>query len=110
MNLENIKYIVLLDVSNELKEIMLIAELAYDEKVIPTIMSILEEERKNKKELILDMNAELSRAHVYIEMKKENKTEQKDSFNKEFVISEISKFYEKYKNVIGHCFNRFPKT
>ena len=107
MDIKSLKEIVNSDLPDNYKEIQIINLLANDEKIIPEIMKILEQERKNKKELITDMNLELSRAHIYIDMRDENKKEGKESFNKNFVIDEIAKFYIKYKGMISHCFNRF---
>jgi hypothetical protein len=68
---------------------------------------MIDRERTNKKELITDMNLELSRAHIYIDMRPETKVEGQDCFNKGFVLDEIAKFYLRYKGSITHCFNRF---
>jgi hypothetical protein len=93
--------------SDESKESLILECLSKDEEVIPIIMKILSRERSDKKELITDMNAELSRAHIYIDMRPESKEEGKDSFNKGFILDEIAKFYIKYKSYVTHCFNRF---
>lgn len=107
MNLKRLKEILDSREPDNVKEHLIIQCLSKDEKVIPTIMKILGSERDEKKQLILDMNLELSRAHIYIDERPENKAEAKQSFNKSFVIDEIGKFYFKYKGIIGHCFNRF---
>ena len=52
--------------SDELKEKMIISVLSVDKKVIPIILEILQEERVKKDELILDSNAELSRALIVL--------------------------------------------
>ncbi len=106
MDIKTLKEIVNSDASNELKEKLIINCLASDENAISNVLKILHEERKNKSELIRDMNAELSRAHIYIEINKEDKTE-KTTFNKDFIMEVIKKFYTKYKHVVTHCFNRF---
>jgi hypothetical protein len=107
MNIDVIRDIVLSEDSLSMKEYKLIAHLAEDENCIPTLLRILNRERAMKKELIQDMNLELSRAHIYIDMRAESKAENKESFNKGFVLDEIAKFYLKYKKVVTHCFNRF---
>lgn len=105
MNYEKIENIVNSSVPQAHKERLILECLAEDEHVIPDILRILQSEREIKKELITDMNAELSRAHVYIYGRPESKTEAADPFNKPFVMSEIKKFYLKYKDYISHCFN-----
>lgn len=107
MDIDKIKEIVNSDSSVLLKESQLIEHLSSDKNCIPTLLRILERERSNNKELITDMNLELSRAHIYIDMRAESKSENKESFNKGFVLDEIAKFYFKYKQVVTHCFNRF---
>ncbi len=86
--------------SEEEKRSLIIGVLARDKNAMPDILELLAEERKNKNELILGFNLELSRANVYIEEKPESKDESKQGFNKAFVTSEIKKFYTKYKDFI----------
>ena len=105
MDIKSIKNIVNRDIPDSVKESMIIDELTKDKDVLPTLMLILNQERRSQKELIQDMNLELSRAHIYIETQKEDKKE--EGFNKSFVIKEISNFYKKYKGVVRHCFNRY---
>jgi len=107
MDLQKLKEIINSDIPDKAKESFIIELLANDEKVIPTLMLILESERKTSKDLTMDMNLELSRAHIYIDSRPEIKSESKESFNKGFILDEIAKFYIKYKGIITHCFNRF---
>lgn len=108
MNVKEIKEIVNLNnVSDDIKESLIIKTLASDEKIIPLIMDILNTEREQNKDLLTDMNLELSRAHIYIDERPESKVEGKDPFNKGFILDKISEFYIKYKENITHCFNRF---
>lgn len=107
MNLKALKEIINSSYPDSIKEMEIISILAEDQDVIPNIMKLLEQERRSGKELMMDMNLELSKAHIYIEGVPEGKRRANDSFNKEFVMDEIEKFYAKYKSVIRHCFNRF---
>ena len=107
MDLKTIKEIVNSGAKDEIQEALIINTLANDEKVIPMILEILSSERKENKDLIMDINLELSRAHIYIDMRPESKAENKDCFNKGFIMDEIAKFYIKNKGKILHCFNRF---
>ena len=107
MDIDIIKDIVNSDSPNHLKENQLLFHLAKSESCIPTLLRILDRERSSNKELITDMNLELSRAHIYIDMMRESKEDSKGSFNKGFILDEIAKFYFKYKQVVTHCFNRF---
>ena len=104
MNLEQIRLVLdypLMD--DTTKENLIIQILSRDSKVIPTILSILENERKSSKELILDMNLELSRCHIAID--KPEMIQQKNGFTRDFLRENVKNFYIKYKDVIGHCFN-----
>jgi len=95
MNLQKLKEILnekLLTDSD--KELLIINEIAKSENVIPTILNILESERKQKEELTLKLNLLLSKAHTGLEEPKLNKNG--------FMQKEILEFYKEGK--IGHCF------
>lgn len=90
--------------TDDIKEHLIIAVLADDKNVIPTILDILAVEREKKRQLISDMNFQLSRAHCAIEVPKLNK--------EHFVEKEIIKFYHKNKEEVRHCFanmDNYPK-
>jgi len=107
MDIQELKQIIDSDIPISVKENLIIDSLAKDETVVTTIVKVLSKERETNKELITDMNLELSRAHVYIDMRPELKPESKENFNKNFVMDKIAKFYVNYKSLISHCFNRF---
>lgn len=107
MDIKRLKEIVNSSFPDEVVRVKILDLLSEDESLLPTMLDLLKRERKSKRELISDMNLELSRAHIYIELYPENKKQSKENFNKSFVIEEIGKFYNKYKGVIIHCFNRF---
>lgn len=106
MDIKNIKLIVNSNLSIDCQEKAILSILATDKKVIPYIMEILEKERKQNEELLLDTNLELSRAFVSLVAnpttikQKRLLKEQKD-----YVISEIKKHYLKYKDYIKCGFN-----
>lgn len=114
MNIEEIKSIVNNDfLPDKSKEIAIINILSQDKNVIPTLLKILEQERKVKNELITDMNLELSRADEYIRepilFAKDKQSKNKDlklNQAREFIINNITIFYHKYRDVITHCFNK----
>lgn len=104
MNLSAIKKV--LDsklLPKEAKEKAIIAILATDREVIPRILSILNEERKGNRELISNMNLELSRAHVFIDQE----GKKVGNLTKNVVSDMIAKFYIENKERVTHCFNRF---
>ncbi len=107
MNLDLIAKIVNGNNTEEMKRHLIIGTLAMDKNAIPDIMEVLAQERKNNNELIVDFNAELSRAHIYIDERLESKEEGKKTFNKNFVIDGIGKFYYKHKELVNHLYNRF---
>lgn len=87
----------------EQKENLILLEIAKNERALPYVLEILAAERRDRRELISDMNMELSRAHTIIRDKKFFRKMQ------EFVDDEIIKFYQKYKAVVGHCFANCDK-
>lgn len=99
MNLSKIKIVVNSEEPDEIKERLIIQLIAEDEKVIPLVMKILQAEREEKKELISDSNAELSRALIVLD-------DDKLSYSKgviaepKWVVGEIKKHYIKYKHLI----------
>lgn len=97
MNLEKIKEIV--NAGNINWEFMLLYEISKDEKAIPSIMQILDAERRDNKELIQDLNAMLSKAHLGLEKPQINKGG--------FMQKEIRDFYKSGR--IGHCFANMDK-
>jgi len=66
-------------------------------------MKTLQAERELKKEIQVEMNVLLSKAHIGLENSK---------FNTDgFIQNEIVAFYHKYKDHVGHCFkNLFGGT
>ncbi len=107
MNIDKIKTIVNSGIDHDTMRRFIIEVIADDENVIPMVMQILDAERSARKELITDLNLNLSRAHIYIEERPESKKESKNCFNKTFVIDKIAEVYIKYKGAIQHCFNRY---
>jgi hypothetical protein len=100
MDIKSITEIVNSSGSDELKEKMIISILSRDKKIIPTILQILQSERLSKDELILDSNAELSRALVVL---KDNnlKSNRKVIADPKWVSGEIIKHYQKWKDFIA---------
>lgn len=108
MDIKKIKEIVSQNLlPDDVKRSLIISVIADDKDAIGDVLQILNHERNTNKELIGDLNLELSRAHIYIDQRPESVKEAKDCFNKGFILDEISKFYIKYKGRISHCFNRF---
>lgn len=107
MNLKELKKIVNSDTPDDVKEHLVIVYLANQDDFLPKAMKILAVERKQRYELINDINAELSRAHVYIDENPEVPRNEKKRFNKNFVMDQIAAFYIKNKGKVIHVFNRF---
>ena len=99
MDIKSIKQIVNSDLPTDYQEEAILSILADDKKVIPYIMEILENERKQSKELILDTNSELSRALLVLN--DENlKSNKKVVADPKWVVGEIKKHYHKWQNHI----------
>ena len=103
---------------DNMKRNAIIKTIAADEKAIPDILAILNDERKFNHELISDLCLEVSRADCFIDTlpptilpkKKAKKSEftiEISGFSKEFVSKCIADFFTKYKGQVIHCFNKF---
>lgn len=119
MNLQFIKEIIdNQHLSFDIKNKMILNVIAEDKKCIPYLMELLEIERKQNRELITDMNLELSRADVHIQepllmftvsgpaLKRVNDIQLGVTKSSEYVLNHITAFYVKYRHRIVHCFNK----
>ena len=103
MDIKKIRDIINLNLPDEVTENYLIAIIAEDKNVIPTILTLLNGERELKEKLLLDTNAELSRALVVLQ-DKNLKYNKKIIADPQWVVGEIIKHYKKWKDYIGCCF------
>jgi hypothetical protein len=95
MDLTKIAEVLAAEIPKEMKRLAILMVISEDENAIPSLLQILANERQKKKELILEMNVQLSRAHMgLIEPKLDTK----------FMIEEINKFYKENKEQLKHCF------
>ncbi|MES2287416.1 MAG: hypothetical protein V4547_17110 [Bacteroidota bacterium] len=103
MDLKSIKAIIdSKEYPDSVKENLIIHVLSDDDNVIPIMLKILDGERDNNKELIMDSNAELSRALLTLEDPK-LKTK-KPIIELKFVTGEIRKHYLKWQKKIRCTF------
>lgn len=98
MNIEKIKAIVNSSQPDITIRGLLLLAIAEDERAIPDLLAILEAERAAKKELITELNFQLSRADTIIESPELNKDK--------FVRKEISAFYKKFSHLVSHCYRQ----
>ena len=99
MDIKKIEQIVNTKLSDEQKEYAILCIIADDKNAIPTILQILERERQQKMELILDSNSELSRALVVLN-DKNLKWNKKCIAEPNWVVGEIIKHYKKWSHLI----------
>lgn len=99
MNLKALAEVLKLEVPDQVKKDKILRILSSDENTIVYLLRILDHERDANKELISDLNLELSRAHVHILSPKLMK--------KIFTLNNIELLYIKWKEKIKHCFNYF---
>lgn len=99
MDLKSIKEILDSHLTEESKEQSIMIILVNDEKVIPTILKLLEEKRKQEKELILDSTAELSRALVVLK-DKNLKYNKKIICDPKWVVEKIKEHFLKWQDHI----------
>lgn len=102
MNIKELKEIINSSLPEEIIKSEIINSIAKDENAIPTIMLILERERKFKKQISDEMNLLLSKAHTGLDNRKFN--------DGDFMQKEIIDFYTKYKGYVGHCFKNLFKN
>lgn len=103
MDIKCIKEIVNSNLPLDYQEKAILSVLANDTKVIPYIMEILDNERKQNKELLLDTNVELSRALIVLD--DDNlKANKKVVSDPKWVAGEIKKHYLKWKDYIKCTF------
>lgn len=96
MDIKKLKEVINSNLPDDYIEAKIINILSKDENVIPMMLSVLQNEREIKKEISMEMNVLLSKAHIGLDNKKFNKGN--------FMQNEIIEFYTKYKDHIGHCF------
>lgn len=99
MNLNKIQQALNTSFPEDSKRRLILAIISEDKDALPDILHILNTEREQNRELISEMNLQLSRADVCIQEPKLAK--------KDFVVGEISKFYHENQSLVKHC---FPKT
>lgn len=103
MDLKKIKEILDIDTApDEVKESAIIDVLAEDKNLIPILLIILQTERSQKKEAILECSLALASSHMYINDTKV--TGKKRTIGRDCVLDMIKDFYEKYKGKIDHHF------
>lgn len=95
MNISKIRTILDLPIPDENKSDMILAVISEDEKAIPYLLNILQFERERKKDLILESNAELSKAYVALDSKR---------MDKDFVMQGIKAHWDKWKDLVSCCF------
>jgi CRISPR/Cas system CSM-associated protein Csm5 (group 7 of RAMP superfamily) len=105
MELNKIKEIIDSSITDSLKIKLILGVIADSDDAIPHVLEMLNSERSKNKEVIKDMNLELSRADSFVGCRDRWKGE---LFEKQMVFlqEEIAKFYEKYNDTKGvfHCF------
>lgn len=80
------------------KRAVILNIISEDKDALIDMMDILHFERERKRQLITEMNLQLSRADVYIQNPK--------IVTPEFVLTEIRKFYEENKDYVHHCYRK----
>ena len=104
MDTKQIKEILNSGMAKEFQIKSILSVIAKDKKAIPYIMEILENERSQSEELILDSNMELSRALVVLD-DVNLKSNKKLIADPKWVVAQIKEHYLKWSNVIKCNFN-----
>ena len=99
MDIKKIKEIVNSSIPEEVMPDYILSIIANDKKAITYILEILKHERHIHEELILDTNAELSRAYLVLN-DKNLKWNKKVITEPTWVVEQIKLHYEKWKDVI----------
>lgn len=104
MEINKIRQAVNSGLPNEVVRRLILRVIADDEKAIPDILEILDEERAINRQLLLDTNLELSRAFMTLEDPNIGKKKPKPIIELGFVTGEIRKHYLKWQDRIKCCF------
>jgi hypothetical protein len=100
MNIQKIKEIVNSSLPENVMSNYILSIIADDKRAIPYILEIIQHERELKQELILDTNAELSRALLVLN-DKNLKWNKKVVTDPSWVVEQIKLHYEKWKGIIS---------
>lgn len=101
MDLNKIQKILSTNHSDSLKRNVILDIIAEDEEALLDMMKILVTERERKRELIMEMNFQLSRADVFIQCPKIAESD--------FITGEIKKFYDQH-HMVSHCYKERPSS
>lgn len=101
MDLKKIQTILNTSHSDSLKRSVILDIIAEDENALVDMMKILATERERKRELISEMNMQLSRADVFIKCPKIAESD--------FITGEIEKFYQQHSSMVTHCYQNKAK-
>ncbi len=99
MQYEQMKQLLINAVDQYQGELIMLTYMSQDKKIIPAMIKMLEIERENKKELVQEMNLNLTRntfAIMHPEITMGNGPEKQ----KEFYLSETKGFYKKYEDSV----------
>ena len=103
MDIKKIREIVSLGLPEQTIEMLILGVIAEDKNAIPTILKILESERNDNRELLLDTNLELSRALIVLN-DANLRWNKKCSPTPRWIVGEIKKHYIKWKDKISCCY------
>lgn len=106
MNIEKIKEVV----NNNtlpayIQKQLILYIIAADREAVPMVLEMLNNEREESHNLILDSNLELSRALIALEDPNIGKKKPKPIIELGFVVGEIKNHYIKWQHKIKCCFN-----
>lgn len=91
------------NLDDEQKYQLILRELAKDYDAVHQIISVIQNNLLLQKELVRELNHEVSRYHIHINDSKLLKK------NKDFLNKQTEKMYEDYKKYISPCYNNFIK-
>ena len=100
MKIDHIRQVVNSSLPEPVMRSVILSVIAEDKNAIPDILEILNSERKQNKELLLETNAELSRALLTLIDPNLGKKKPKPYIELAFVVNEIKKHYIKWKDKI----------
>jgi hypothetical protein len=103
MDIDKIKVIINSEMSDNDKQVIILQILAKDKQVIPYIMEMLKFERHQENKLLLETNAELSRALIVLD-DKHLKYSKKIVCDPKWVVEQIKEHYIRWKGFIRCTF------
>ena len=104
MNIDTIKEIIeSKKLADDDKRRRILYHISQDTNWLEDVLEMIAIDKAQKKELIGDLNLEVSRLHIAV-IEPKHFASKKD---RQFLLDNVEALYKKWKGVVSHCFNKF---